>query len=156
MIFQIGADGANSLVRKKLMSGITVHAKEYQQFGVVGTVTFSQNLPDGNATAYQKFLPTGPIALLPLSSNKSSLVWTLPPKTAKELVKFDPKSFSKILNANLSDRKHMELIDAAVAQIRHWLPSGDDNSVSSKHVCPRAVKGAFINAIVPLNIKAFY
>jgi 2-polyprenyl-6-methoxyphenol hydroxylase-like FAD-dependent oxidoreductase len=94
------------------------------QFGVVGTVTFSENLFDGNATAYQKFLPTGPIALLPLSSSKSSLVWTLPPKTAKELVKFDPKSFSKILNSNLSNRKHADIIDAAVAQVKQWLPSG--------------------------------
>ena len=94
------------------------------QFGVVGTVTFSENLFDGNATAYQKFLPTGPIALLPLSSSKSSRVWTLPPKTAKELVKFDPKSFSKILNSNLSNRKHADIIDAAVAQVKQWLPSG--------------------------------
>jgi 2-polyprenyl-6-methoxyphenol hydroxylase-like FAD-dependent oxidoreductase len=94
------------------------------QFGVVGTVTFSENLFDGNATAYQKFLPTGPIALLPLSSSKSSLVWTLPPKTAKELVKFDPKSFSKILNSNLSNRKHADIIDAAVVQVKQWLPSG--------------------------------
>ena len=92
--------------------------------GVVGTVTFAKPLDDGNVTAYQKFLPTGPIALLPLDATRSSLVWTLPPKTAKELVKFDPKNFSRILNANLSNRKHSDLIDSAVAQIRHWLPSG--------------------------------
>ena len=121
---KVGADGANSLVRKKLMPGNAYHAKEYEQMGVVGTVTFAKPLADGNVTAYQKFLPTGPIALLPLDATRSSLVWTLPPKTAKELVKFDPKNFSRILNANLSNRKHSDLIDSAVAQIRSWLPSG--------------------------------
>jgi hypothetical protein len=40
------------------------------------------------------------------------------------LVKFDPKSFSKILNSNLSNRKHADIIDAAVAQVKQWLPSG--------------------------------
>jgi ubiquinone biosynthesis monooxygenase Coq6 len=112
------------LVRKKLMPDTAYHSREYGQMGVVGTVTFAEPFPSGNATAFQKFLPTGPIALLPLSNNKSSLVWTLPPKTAKDLVKFDPKSFAKILNSNLSNRKHSELIDAAVAEVRKWLPSG--------------------------------
>ena len=121
---KVGADGANSLVRKKLMCGNTYHAKEYEQMGVVGTVSFAQPLADGNETAYQKFLPTGPIALLPLNATKSSLVWTLPPKTAKELVKFEPKSFARILNANLSNRRHSDLIDSAVAQINKLLPSG--------------------------------
>lgn len=119
----IGADGANSLVRKKLMADASYHSRDYEQFGVVGTVTFD-NSSTANETAYQKFLPTGPIALLPLNSTKSSLVWTLPPKTAKELVKFDPQNFAKILNSNLANRKHSELIDSAVNQIKQWLPSG--------------------------------
>lgn len=91
---------------------------------MVGTVTFETS-PSPNDTAYQKFLSTGPIALLPLDETRSSLVWTLPSKTAKELSKFDSKTFSKILNANLRDKKHADYIDSAVDQIKKFLPSGN-------------------------------
>lgn len=54
------------------------------QMGLVATLTFSSPFP--NTHAWQKFLPTGPIGVLPLSEDKSSLVWTLPTREAKELL----------------------------------------------------------------------
>ena len=81
----IGADGANSVVRKALGNGSRYLAKDYEQMGVVATLHLDAKIP--NTVAWQKFLPGGPIALLPLSEDRSSLVWTLPTAQAKILLK---------------------------------------------------------------------
>ena len=58
----VGADGGNSFVRK--MAGIENFGWNYNQKGVVATV--KTNEP--SHTAYQRFLSTGPVALLPVLS----------------------------------------------------------------------------------------
>src|SRR5690554_381585 len=55
----IGADGNNSMVRE--MARIPTVGYSYNQKGVVATVAHSKP----NDTAWQRFLPSGPIALLP-------------------------------------------------------------------------------------------
>ena len=80
----VGADGPHSVVRKS-MGKDRLLSKNYHQMGVVATLHLSEEIP--NTHAWQKFLPTGPIALLPLSENRSSLVWTLPTARAMALLK---------------------------------------------------------------------
>ena len=70
----VGADGAQSLVRKSL--GRDMLSWQYHQMGLVATLAISSDEP--NVTAWQRFLPSGPVALLPLSPTSSSLVWTVP------------------------------------------------------------------------------
>jgi 2-polyprenyl-6-methoxyphenol hydroxylase-like FAD-dependent oxidoreductase len=55
----VAADGANSVMRK--MADLRVVSLDYGQRGVVATVS-----SDKHATAWQRFLPTGPLALLPI------------------------------------------------------------------------------------------
>ena len=72
----VGADGAQSLVRKSLDRDKDMLAWQYHQMGIVATLQISSEEP--NVTAWQRFLPSGPIALLPLGPTSSSLVWTVP------------------------------------------------------------------------------
>ena len=72
----VGADGAHSLVRKSLGRDENMLSWQYHQMGLVATLKISSDEP--NVTAWQRFLPSGPIALLPLGPTTSSLVWTVP------------------------------------------------------------------------------
>lgn len=59
----IGADGANSPVRT--FAGIETRGWDYGRHGVVATLKLEGG-GAGEKTAYQRFLPTGPVALLPV------------------------------------------------------------------------------------------
>jgi 2-polyprenyl-6-methoxyphenol hydroxylase-like FAD-dependent oxidoreductase len=59
-LFQVGADGAASQVRN--FAGIPTVGWDYNQKGIVATVEHDSP----NTTAWQRFLPSGPIALLPV------------------------------------------------------------------------------------------
>jgi 2-octaprenyl-6-methoxyphenol hydroxylase len=67
----VAADGALSGLRG--MAGIDVVSHDYRQAGIVTTI--AHELPH-EGTAYEHFRPAGPFASLPLSGNRSSLVWT--------------------------------------------------------------------------------
>ena len=97
----IGADGANSKLRHSMTHLIDYTSKDYQQMGLVGTITFEDS-ETRDDIAFQKFMPHGPIALLPLCKGKASLVWTLPTAKAKEFKKLDPEKLAKELNNQLN------------------------------------------------------
>jgi ubiquinone biosynthesis monooxygenase Coq6 len=105
----IGADGVNSPVRQ--FAGITSKGWDYNRHGVVATLKitpeeesldslFSSDSPP-RAIAYQRFLPRlgGPIALLPLPNNHTSLVWSTTPAHATYLKTLPPSSLVALINA---------------------------------------------------------
>ncbi|PRW60660.1 mitochondrial succinate-fumarate transporter 1 isoform A [Chlorella sorokiniana] len=75
----VGADGRSSRVRQ--WAQIRTVGRDYGQRGVVATLATSWP----NQTAFQRFLPTGPVALLPVRGGFSSLVWSCPPEMAARL-----------------------------------------------------------------------
>lgn len=82
----VGADGPNSPVRK--YAGIGDYGWPYDRCGLVGTLRCrgaESGEPSVGYTAYQRFLPSGTIAFLPLSDSTASMVWTLEPQVAAAL-----------------------------------------------------------------------
>lgn len=84
----VGADGAASKVRR--MTGIGQDHYAYNQSGLV-TVVKKQVANPG--VAWQRFLPTGPLAFLPLEDGRSSIVWTLPTLECKRILSADSDAF---------------------------------------------------------------
>lgn len=76
-----------------------------------------------NVVAWQKFLPTGPIALLPLTENLSSLVWSTSPEHAKQLVSMEEDRFvDAVNNAFWEDFERHPFVDQAT-RLSHLLAS---------------------------------
>lgn len=71
----VGADGAESPVRT--FAGIESRGWDYQSHGVVATVKLEGKEWGGDVekVAYQRFLPTGPVALLPVRCGYLSTFW---------------------------------------------------------------------------------
>jgi ubiquinone biosynthesis monooxygenase Coq6 len=92
----IGADGANSPVRT--FAGIPSRGWDYNRHGLVATVDL-EHANINHQTAYQRFLPTGPIALLPLPGNKASLVWSTTPENAAILKSLSTSDTVAMINA---------------------------------------------------------
>ncbi|MDN3516964.1 UbiH/UbiF/VisC/COQ6 family ubiquinone biosynthesis hydroxylase [Aquisalimonas lutea] len=89
----VGADGASSLVRRHAGIGVAEH--DYGQRGIVATVATEQH---HGATARQRFLPAGPLALLPLADGRCSLVWSATAERARELEAMDEAAFNTALS----------------------------------------------------------
>src|SRR5262245_15162705 len=90
----LAADGSDSTVRGLLDLPVTGH--RYEQTAVVTHVTSAR---DHQNTAWQRFLPGGPLALLPLADGRSSIVWSLPTADAERLLAASDAEFLAELGA---------------------------------------------------------
>ncbi len=63
----------------------------------------TSELPHGE-TARQRFLPTGPLAFLPLRDGRCSIVWSLPPELCEELLSLEEPEFLTRLGAAFDQR----------------------------------------------------
>lgn len=89
----IGADGAQSAVRR--LADLPYEVLDYGQKAVVTTVYTA--LPHAD-TAWQRFLPSGPVAFLPLPDpHACSIVWTLPADQADAVLLWNEERFKREL-----------------------------------------------------------
>ena len=96
----IAADGGKSTLRD--LAAIEVKRHDYGQQGLVAFVASEHPHRDA---CWQRFLPTGPVALLPfaddgdasLHGRLGSIVWTLPTDKAQRLLAADPEVFQREL-----------------------------------------------------------
>ncbi len=84
----VAADGAGSPLRA--LAGIGTRGRDYAQRAVVAHVATERPHQD---TAWQRFLPCGPLALLPLADGRSSIVWSLPEAEAQRVLVLDDQAF---------------------------------------------------------------
>ena len=104
----IAADGVRSPVREAL--GVRTRSYDYRQSSVVARVKTAE--PHA-ATAWQRFLPGGPLAFLPMQDGWSSIVWTLPTAAAARIMELDRDAF------------HEELATAFACRLGSIVDSGE-------------------------------
>jgi 2-octaprenyl-3-methyl-6-methoxy-1,4-benzoquinol hydroxylase/2-octaprenylphenol hydroxylase len=88
----VAADGAGSPLRAQ--AGIATSGRDYGQRAVVAHVATER--PHGR-TAWQRFLPGGPLAFLPLADGRSSIVWSLPDDEAARVLALADEAFRDAL-----------------------------------------------------------
>jgi len=88
----VGADGSNSALRQ--LSGIEDYGWSYQQKALVATLRPEK---PHQQTAWQRFLPEGPLALLPLRDGLISIVWTSQSDTTESYLKMADEEFCQAL-----------------------------------------------------------
>ncbi|MGZ9114496.1 MAG: UbiH/UbiF/VisC/COQ6 family ubiquinone biosynthesis hydroxylase [Brevundimonas sp.] len=94
----VGAEGRGSLVRQS--AGIETVGWGYGQSGVVATVSLGR---DHGNVAHEYFLPAGPFAILPLTEQRASLVWTETTRRADALKAAPDAAFQSHLMRRFGD-----------------------------------------------------
>lgn len=103
----IAADGAGSTVRT--LAGLDVATHDYVQRGLVAYVRTEHPHQE---TAWQRFLPGGPLAVLPCAEGRSSIVWTLPDAEAERLLAVDDDVFNSELTSAFDLRLGVMRVDS--------------------------------------------
>lgn len=119
----VGADGANSPVRT--FAGIPSRGFDYSRHGVVATLKLSSPGWGGSdhKIAYQRFLPSGPIAMLPMPGNFATLVWSTTPERAAKLKSLSSTDFVAMVNAGFR-------LSTTDLEYLHTLPSGQEDEIA--------------------------
>ncbi|WP_394174248.1 2-octaprenyl-6-methoxyphenyl hydroxylase [Thalassotalea litorea] len=94
----LACDGGQSRCRQ--LAKIDTINKDYQQQAIVANVQTA--LPHHNK-AFERFTKTGPLAMLPMTENRCSLVWTLTAEDSKSLMAMDDADFAKALQQAFGD-----------------------------------------------------
>ena len=137
----VACDGVRSKLRD--MAGIKTVTWSYGQSGIVTTVAHER---PHEGTAEEHFLPSGPFAILPLTGNRSSLVWTERTADADRLVQSDDLVFE----AELQRRFGHKLGEISIAGTRKAFPLG--LTLSRAFVAPRlALAGDAAHGIHPIS-----
>ncbi|WP_395672341.1 UbiH/UbiF/VisC/COQ6 family ubiquinone biosynthesis hydroxylase [Phenylobacterium sp.] len=105
----VGAEGRGSVVRAA--AGIGAIGWDYPQSGVVATVRMAR---DHQGVAHEFFLPGGPFAVLPLTGNRASLVWTESRARAQALKTARPEIFHAHLQRRFGDHLGEATLDGPV------------------------------------------
>jgi 2-octaprenyl-6-methoxyphenol hydroxylase len=111
----VGADGARSQIREQ--AGIGTHGWNYDQSAIVTTVGHER---EHNGRAEEHFLPAGPFAILPLTGNRSSIVWTETKSEAERMIALPDAEF----HAELEKRFGLHLGDLKIIGPRRAFPLG--------------------------------
>jgi len=107
----LACDGRNSWVRQQINTPL--QSFQYQQKGIVALV---RALDSASPTAWQNFLKTGPLALLPYQDDLYSIVWSADNNYADQLLALSDREFTSQLNNFVSDRLgEVELVSIRMA-----------------------------------------
>ena len=159
----VGADGLNSPVRS--FAGIQTRGWDYDRHGVVATLKLAAGDRSDldshqRRTAFQRFLPTGPIALLALPDNYATLVWTATPAKAAHLKSLSPEDFIAMVNAafrlQIADLDYMFTIPSGQVEEFSWRESVyPSNVLEGKGEIPHRIESVQEGSIAsfPLRLR---
>jgi 2-octaprenyl-6-methoxyphenol hydroxylase len=105
----VGAEGRGSPIRQA--AGINAVGWDYRQTGVVATVRLARG---HGGTAHEFFLPGGPFAILPLTDDRASLVWTESTRRAAALKAARPDVFHAHLQRRFGDHLGEAVVEGPV------------------------------------------
>lgn len=153
---QVGADGPNSPVRH--FSGIESFGHGYDTHGLVATLRHAASPLYPNNTAFQRFLPTGPIAFLPLSPDASTMVWSTHPSHAAAYKRLSPEALTLVINAGYTMHEQpLEMLVSRVIEADKASSPLDVETIASV-VAELNINGeAFLtaeDAILPANVTS--
>ena len=94
----IAADGKKSGIREE--AGIKVTGWDYNQTSIVCTVRHARS---HNGTAVELFLPGGPFAMLPMTEDRSNIVWSDRRDRAAAIMALDDEAFLEELSTRFGD-----------------------------------------------------
>lgn len=140
----IAADGANSSIRQQFQ--FATRHWDYQQQAIVTTIATER---PNQQTAWQRFMPTGPLALLPLSDedglHRCSIVWSQDTEEAERLMALSDRDFCQ----QLSTASEHCLGEVLSTDKRHSFPLRQCHAID--YVMPRvALVGDAAHSIHPL------
>lgn len=95
----VAADGGRSMTRQLL--GIDVKAHDYQQHAIIANVNLSQ---EHQGVAYERFLQSGALALLPMTKQRSSLIYTVASPQATALLNQSDDEFLHVIQQQFGYR----------------------------------------------------
>ncbi|WVQ67035.1 ubiquinone biosynthesis monooxygenase COQ6 [Kwoniella botswanensis] len=154
----VGADGPNSPVR--LFSKIETYGHAYQTHAVVATLNHPPSPLYPNTTAFQRFLPTGPIAFLPLSSEASTMVWSTLPPHAAALKRLSPEALTLMVNCGyqLPESTLTALTDEMIRadQLGQPLTANQINELLASLPIPGNTVGETDQPILPPTITSIH
>jgi len=94
----VGCDGRRSGVAMR--AGIARTGHDYKQSGLVCAVSHER---PHNGAAYQQFMPSGPLAILPLKGDRSAIVWTESSARAAVIAAMPDRDFMAELRPRFGD-----------------------------------------------------
>ncbi|XP_038721393.1 ubiquinone biosynthesis monooxygenase COQ6, mitochondrial isoform X2 [Tripterygium wilfordii] len=145
----VGADGAKSRVRE--LGGFKTTGWKYSQSAVICTV----ELAIESHCAWQRFLPTGPIALLPMGDKFSNIVWTMNPEESSTFKSMSEDDFVKAVN-NALDYGYGPHPKSGLLSSEGVLPWRRGDLTTSANECfgvpPKVVKLASARMAFPLSL----
>jgi ubiquinone biosynthesis monooxygenase Coq6 len=136
----VGADGGNSTVRK--LAGYPSWGWSYGQDALVATI----KVDSATSTAWQTYLSTGPLAVLPLWDNYCSIVWSGPSSQTRWLQSLPDDEFLIELNKALE-------IPLKTSSFSDFIPKANDcDSPSSSSYREEFIKKGFQALRKPIEI----
>jgi 2-octaprenyl-6-methoxyphenol hydroxylase len=79
------------LSKSRQLAGFSIRSDDYQQTAIIANLSLAQS---HQQTAFERFTAHGPIALLPLTGQRYSLVWTVARDAAEGLLALDEHAFT--------------------------------------------------------------
>jgi len=107
----VAADGAGSVLRAS--AGIDADIEDYDQVAIVVNATTDK---PNTGEAYERFTPSGPLAVLPTAGGGYTVVWAVRPERAKALTALDDEAFAA------------ELLSAFGWRVGRWTRVGRRNT----------------------------